>query len=390
MTAPSMNERERVLAVLRHQLPDRVPWVARLELWYNARVATGTLPERFRGWSLWDIDRELGIGVRLLAEVVKLETDGFETLTTTRGDETFTEYITPICTVTSRQVYNEIMRVSGVTAPYLTEHIIKRPEDYDIAEYIFEHTRPVPCYENFQKIADQIGGDGFVLGGKIECPYQHWLLRLTGYETAFAHLHDCTERTERFLRALTDWTREVYRVMLDSPAEVILSGDNFDGTITHPKLFRRYCVPFFQEFTSELHKRGKWLASHIDGEPSPLLQVFTESGIDIAESFTPAPMTRAPLTEAQRIWGDRMLIWGGIPSVILCPSTADKDFERFADDLFSNAVPSGNLILGVGDNIVADAILDRVIRISQLVRERGNYGMERGQSFTSPTPRQGG
>lgn len=44
-----MNERERVLAVLRRQRPDRIPWVARLELWYNARLATGTMPERFRG-----------------------------------------------------------------------------------------------------------------------------------------------------------------------------------------------------------------------------------------------------------------------------------------------------------------------------------------------------
>jgi uroporphyrinogen-III decarboxylase len=371
-----VNERERVLAVLRRQRPDRVPWVARLELWYNARIATGTMPERFRGCSLWEIDRALGIGIRVLAEVVKLQTDGFETRTTTRGDEILTEYITPIGTVTTRQVYNEMMRSSGITSPYLTEHIIKCPDDYDVAEYIFEHTRPVPCYENYQKIADQVGGDGFVLGGKIECPYQHWLVRLTGYETAFAHLHDFGARTERFLRFLTDWTREVYRVMVDSPAEVILSGDNFDGRITHPGLFRKYCAPFFKEFASELHERGKWLASHIDGDPLPLLQVFPESGIDIAESLAPAPMTRAELTDAQRIWGGRMRIWSGIPSAILCPSTSEEDFERFVDDLFNNAVPAGNLILGVGDNIVADAILDRVIRISELVRERGNYQME--------------
>jgi hypothetical protein len=72
-----------------------------------------------------------------------------------------------------------------------------------------------------------------------------------------------------------------------------------------------------------------------------------------------------------------MLIWGGIPSTILCPSTLDEEFERFVDDLFTRAVPAGNLILGVGDNIVADAILDRVIRISELVRERGNYSLEK-------------
>jgi hypothetical protein len=371
-----MTERERVLAVLHRQRPDRVPWVARLELWYNARLATGTMPERFRGWSLWDIDRELGIGIRVLAEVVRLETYGFETRVTTRDAESTTEYITPVGTVTARHVYNEAMRVAGVTSKYQTEHIIKGAEDYDVAEYIFEHTKPIPCYESFQQVADQIGCDGFVLGGKLECPYQHWLIRLAGYETAFAHLHDLTARVERFLRFLTDWTRQVYRVMLDSPAEVILSGDNFDGTITHPKLFQKYCVPFFQEFASELHKRGKWLASHIDGDPLPLLQIFPESGIDIAESLTPAPMTHASLVEIQRSWGDKMLIWGGIPSTILCPATPEEEFERFLDTLFEQVVPKSNLILGVGDNIVADAFLERVVRISTLVRERGNYPNE--------------
>lgn len=164
-------------------------------------------------------------------------------------------------------------------------------------------------------------------------------------------------------------------MMLDLP-EVILSGDNFDGMITPPKLFRQYCVPFFQEFTTELHKRGKWLVSHIDGESPPLLQVFPKSGIDIAESFMPAPMTRVPLIEAQRLGGDRMVIWGGIPSAILCPSTPKAALEDFMDDLFEQAIPAGNLILGVGDNIVADAIWERVIRISQRVRERGNYAVE--------------
>ncbi len=283
-----MNERDRVIAVMRRQRPDRVPWVARLELWYNARLATDTLPERFRGMSLWDIDRALGIGIRTLADVVRLETDGFETRVTHRGDEIITEYVTPVGTARTVQVYNELMRTSGVTSPYLVEHMIKEVGDYDLAEYVLEHTWPVPSYEVFEKIAQQIGGDGFVLGGRIECPYQHWIVRLAGYEAGFVHLVEHTERVERFLRFLTDWTRQICRVMLDSPAEMILSGDNFDGTITHPRLFRKYCVPFFQEFTADLHRRGKWLASHIDGDPLPLLGAFRRAALTWPSASRPA------------------------------------------------------------------------------------------------------
>ena len=39
-----MTNRERILAVLDGKSPDRVPWIARLELWYHARLAEGNLP----------------------------------------------------------------------------------------------------------------------------------------------------------------------------------------------------------------------------------------------------------------------------------------------------------------------------------------------------------
>ena len=260
------------------------------------------------------------------------------------------------------------MRRSGITTGYRSEHLIKRPEDYDVVEYIYEHTQPVPSYEAFLQAVAEIGGDGLVLAGPIECPYQRWLVQLTGYETGFAHLSEHTDRVERFLRFLNDWTWASCRILLDSPAEVVLCGDNLDGTITPPRLFSKYCVPFYREFSTALHQRGKWLASHMDGESAPLLPVFAESGIDIAECFTPAPMTRATVVEAQHAWGDRVVIWGGIPSVVLTPSVPEDDFEAFLDELFEKAVPTGNLILGVGDNIVADASLERVVRISERVR----------------------
>ena len=57
-----MTNRERVLAVLAGEPPDRIPWIARLQLWYNARTAEGTMPERFRGRSLREVEQMVGTG----------------------------------------------------------------------------------------------------------------------------------------------------------------------------------------------------------------------------------------------------------------------------------------------------------------------------------------
>ena len=56
-------ERRRALAAMRGEGVERVPFVARMDLWYNYARNRGTLPERYRGWSLWNIQRDLGIGI---------------------------------------------------------------------------------------------------------------------------------------------------------------------------------------------------------------------------------------------------------------------------------------------------------------------------------------
>ena len=56
-----MTHRERILAVLDRKPPDRIPWAPRLQLWYNARAAEGNLPARYRGMSLREMERAMGV-----------------------------------------------------------------------------------------------------------------------------------------------------------------------------------------------------------------------------------------------------------------------------------------------------------------------------------------
>ncbi|MCB0117073.1 MAG: hypothetical protein KDD84_23395, partial [Caldilineaceae bacterium] len=57
-----MSPRERVLAVLNGEKPDKLPFVDRLELWHRGLQYTDTLPERFRNVPLTEIHRRVGMG----------------------------------------------------------------------------------------------------------------------------------------------------------------------------------------------------------------------------------------------------------------------------------------------------------------------------------------
>src|SRR5512141_540175 len=41
--------RQRIRAAVRGEMPDRIPYVPRIDLWYNANSLNDTLPERHRG-----------------------------------------------------------------------------------------------------------------------------------------------------------------------------------------------------------------------------------------------------------------------------------------------------------------------------------------------------
>src|SRR5271157_4183727 len=57
-----MTHRERILAAIRGEVPDRLPWVPRLEFWHRARLRQGTLPNELRSLSLTEITDRLGVG----------------------------------------------------------------------------------------------------------------------------------------------------------------------------------------------------------------------------------------------------------------------------------------------------------------------------------------
>src|SRR5512144_3084572 len=57
-----MTHRQRILAAIRGEKVDRVPFVPRLEFWYRARRRSCNLPAEFDGLSLREIVDRLGVG----------------------------------------------------------------------------------------------------------------------------------------------------------------------------------------------------------------------------------------------------------------------------------------------------------------------------------------
>jgi hypothetical protein len=162
-------------------------------------------------------------------------------------------------------------------------------------------------------------------------------------------------------------------VIAESPARLLLHGVHLSSAFTPPPLFKRYVLPYYEQFMPMMHERGKAVAMHADNDTSLIVELIEQAGWDMVECFVTAPMVPLTLEEARRTWGERVIIWGGIPSALLSPSVSEQEFRDYMDQLFKTIAPGEAFILGVADNVMPDSLIERVAYVSELVEERGWY-----------------
>lgn len=93
----------------------------------------------------------------------------------------------------------------------------------------------------------------------------------------------------------------------------------------------------------------------------------------MSECFCTSPMVEVTLEEARAAWGTDVIIFGGVPSIVLEPTFPEEEFEAYMRGLFRAIAPGDAFILGVADNVMPTSLIERVERISELVETHGAY-----------------
>ena len=403
-----MTHRQRMLMAMRGEMPDILPYVPRIDLWYNANSVAGTLPKKHKGRTQDEISRAEGwalhkivpeylkvrkpehslhraIGIYSLKELVfrcKFSSD-IEIKVNREGDVTHVEYHTPVGMVSTATIYTEEMRKAGASITWVKERVIKKPEDYRVVGYIFENLELIPDFDDFMKWKNDIGEDGVAatrgcgLGGASPMHFiQKDFIDATEF---YYHYHDHQKEMRALAGIIEDYFNQALKIIADSPGEAVLWGSNFDDMITYPSLFEKEMLPWIRKATDTLASKGKIVICHCDGENLGLMDLIRDSGMHVAEAVTPYPMTKVKIEEYYQRWSDKLTIWGGIPEVLLMEETAtDEDLECYLDHLFKAVAPGRRFIVGIADTTPAHAVFDRLVRIGERVEKEGRLPLEGG------------
>jgi len=83
---------DRVSAVLKGEKPDRPPFIDRMEIWYKSCCQDDTLPEKFRGMSLNEVHKTVGMGQQKFSPPYAHKLRGVEVICTFKGETIYREY----------------------------------------------------------------------------------------------------------------------------------------------------------------------------------------------------------------------------------------------------------------------------------------------------------
>ncbi len=378
-----MTHKARILAAAGKQSVDKLPFGSRIDLWYNYHAARGTLPEKYKGCTEIDILRDLGAGGTVVlggeqvrtgnssrARLITLWDTTFknvEVLSSEEGPVKTVTYVTPKGTVNIKTEFN---RTEGYLQGYIVERLFKNEEDYPAIEYLLEDSVLVPDYVEYTRLAGTIADDGVIRCGLRTSPMQYIMRDLMGYEAFFYELADNPQKLEHLYETAKELWKKQLVILADSPAKILSVCSNWSDEI-HTPVFRKYFVPWLQEATEFLHSKGKLTLIHADGEMKRLIPLVLESGIDVAEAWSPAPMTSVTTAELRKAWGDKITIWGGLPTLIFEPTCSDEKFEDYVINLFREVAPGNNFIVGMGDNFPIAGDINRIRRVVELIEQYG-------------------
>ena len=367
-----MTHRQRALAAMRGEPVDRMPFVARMELWYNYHRAMGTLPAQYEKASLWDIKRDLDIGIfgfgAWRGSFYKLEQRRVEVTKWTEAGANLVEYATPYGTLRTRHVLAEELKAADVQGMQM-EYPFKAPRDYDALLYMLEDMQVIENFDEYGSFVDAIGVDGIALPFSNYLPMHQVAHRYMGYETFYYELHDRPAQVERVHQVLLEQYRQAMKLACHCPADAIEVGGNYDEHITPPPIFEQYFTPLYKEIAEQFRVSGKILVVHGDGEMRRLLTLLRDADVQVVEALTPAPMTTIDVPHVRALWKDRVALWGGVPAIIMTDTFSDEEFEAYMADLFHAVAPGDRFILGLGDNVPTDGKFDRIVRLAHLARD---------------------
>jgi uroporphyrinogen decarboxylase len=360
-----MNSRQRMLAALRCEQPDRVPV---FEMYINepniVEIAQALRPDAVHVAAGRDrFGQERSEVLDLYALVVQeLGLDATST--------NFSIGIEPLGPDRGRDKYGTLYRLSEHGEPCPIDGPIRSLADldgFDMAARLHPDDFAVPRH-----VIDTVGPakahivcvtDPFKVSWRRRGSMQNLLM---DYVTDPELVHGLARMASRFVQAAIDHAVDIGADIIAMPGD--LAGEH--STLISPRHYREYLKPYHQEIVAHAHHRGVPIIKHTDGNMWPILDDLVEVGFDGIHPFQPQCMD---IGEAKAHLAGRACVIGNIDCRELLPFGTPDQVVAAVRDTLAQAAPGGGYILTSSNSIHPGCQAANYIAMVQATHRYGVY-----------------
>ncbi|NLG24581.1 MAG: hypothetical protein GX558_04450 [Clostridiales bacterium] len=367
MAAKTMTRRQRVLAAINHQVPDRMP----IDL--GAHFSTGISAFAYRR-----LREHLGLDTAaievpdMVQMLARVDLDVLERFHcdamllnppwrrpvrwTVRGDDAFwiSDRVRPERNgrgewIVRRDGQSMRMPVGGFF--FDGAWLAARDYDTDDEELAAYAARAEYIYKQTDFFTLLMGFSGYFDGLDFAC------LMLTDPDEALAHQRRALDRNlRRVERVIRTFGRYIQAIEVNSD----LGAQN--APLVRPGLYAEMCAPYLKQFVDFVHQNSDIkVMMHSCGSVEPLIPHIIEAGVDI---LNPVQISAANMEPAalKRKYGDQICFWGGgCDTQSVLPSATPAEVAAHVREVVAIFKPGGGYVFNQVHNIMGNVPPENVV-----------------------------
>ena len=377
-----MNSRERVISTLCLETPDKVPYMEGISdphirkeilgrpIYGSARhMKSSDMYKDAHGLYLKNFDQEFEIRKKL-----KMDLIGVSCLQTVPkgykhpfiGEDLFQDYI--------GRIYKQWSKdgTGTMVGRWYHSGILAGASPEEIENYQYPDLDGPDQFDLINKAIDTAGDEMFILG------YTHlgwsytWEL-LGGLDKALWLHHTHPDMMRRMHQKENKWAIEWAKIALDLGVDGIMTTDDLaetKGPMISPKMFKEIIVPGLRDLANTVHKRGRFLITHTDGNMYPILEYMIDAGIDCFHPVQPDVMD---LKTCKEKYGDRIALSGNVSCATTLLNGTPEDTAKEVKSCIEAAASGGGYILSSSNSIYPGIKVENIWAMVEAKEKYGRY-----------------
>jgi len=393
-----VNSKDRILAAMNHDRPDRVPVMCQLalghyflncdhrpsDIWFDSDVLAQSLVELMQTYGFDGIlvnlpGRPPDWKDRLQSYEQKDHSEqlcwksGLETVVPSDDNPyTYQNEQQPLLRADSNHVDVNDPRTYRING-YLW-NIWHAPELWDIdsqANLSDPAVYPSWFTQGVRKV-QQLASD-FSIHCEVFSPFTH-LLELFGYEQALMALIEKPKTCHQLLTVFTQHMLAQITVYASCKPDAILISSAFAGAgfISRP-MYSEFVLPYEKELCQAISSHGCKSYVHTCGAIGDRLDLMIQTEVDGIDTLDPPPLGTVNLEEAKAEYGDQIFFKGNLDAVNEMLNADETTFEQAVKNRLSIGMPGSGYILSSACSIAPHVRPQRLHRLVELAKEFGQY-----------------